>query len=190
MLTARTLVEAQIYVSLMTAAGGGPPDVTPGPTAQDTRRVEGADAWTLSYGDATGLIEVAVPYASEEAARRFGARFGLGVSQLIDVGQWVLVGTSYARRALDLEFTCDVASADERRRVELNWEFAADALDEAVKFLPEGSDEVPPEGFWSEAGTQAREDSPELFTRARLLDDLAYYRGTLADFRSLHGPSA
>lgn len=198
MLTARTLAEAQVYVSLMVATDGVPPDAMPDamPDARQeqgvpgSRLAQGQDAWTLSYGDGAALIEVEVPYASEQSSRRAGARFGLGVSQLVDAGQWVLLGTTYARRALDADLALDAASVEQRRRVEVNWEFAAEALAEAVRFLPEGAAEVPPEAFWSELGTRTRNDSPELFTRERLLDDLAYYRDTLADFRSLHGPSA
>jgi len=62
-------------------------------------------------------------------------------------------------------------------------------MTEAAKFLPAGADAVPDDAIWSELGTQARTDNPGLFTRARLLDDLAYYRDTLSDFRALHGPS-
>jgi hypothetical protein len=75
----------------------------------------------------------------------------------------------------------------DRESVELNWESAADAVGEALKFLPDGADEVPDEAVWSEFGRRSRAQNPELVTRAKLTDDLEYYRGTLADFRALYG---
>jgi hypothetical protein len=190
MLTARTLAEGHTYISVM-AATGPPPNVTLRPTMQDTTLTEGQDAWTLSYGQGADLIEVEVPYMSEDIARRFGVMFGLGVSRLIDAGQWSQVAATYARRAFDRDFslTDGVGTAEERRLVELDWEFAAEAQGEVVKFLPDGADEVPPQAFWSELGNWARAQQPELFTRAKVLDDYEFYLGTLDDFRTLHGPS-
>jgi hypothetical protein len=190
MLTARTLAEDQTYISVM-AATDPPLDVTLRPTRQDTTLTEGAEAWTLSYVQGADLIQVEVPYMSEDVARRTGVMFGLGVSQLIDAGQWSQVAATYARRAFDRDFslTDGVGTPDERRLVELDWEFAAEAQGEVVKFLPDGADEIPPEAFWSELDTRVHTDQPELFTREKVLDDYEYYRGTLEDFRSLHGRS-
>ncbi|MDX6291940.1 MAG: hypothetical protein QOH50_1015 [Kribbellaceae bacterium] len=187
MLTARTLAEAHVYASVMAAADATPPDATVESPTAAANLVEGPEAWTFTAGD----IVVEIPYLSEQAARQVGARFGLGVSQLVDAGQWILVATTYARRALeaDLAYTGE-GPVQDRRRVELNWEFAADAVAEAVKFVPEDADEVPDEAVWSELGLQARRETPEQFTRAKLLDDLGYYRGTLDDFRALYGPPA
>lgn len=182
MLTARTLAEAHIYASVMAAADA--PDAA-ADTGEDL--VEGAETWTLSVRG----YEIEVPYASEQAARQVGERFGLGVSQLVDAGQWVLVATTYARRALDLDLAYDNGPESERRSIELNWMFAADALTEAVKFLPEDADSIPASALWSELGRQTHQQQPALFQRDKLIDDLEYYRGTLDDFRALHGgPSA
>src|SRR5215470_6475410 len=97
MLTARTLVEAQIYVSLATAADPHAPAVEPPMPQPGVNLTEGPDAWTLS----TTAGEISVPYSSEDAARTVGARFGLGVSQLVDAAQWAVVAASFARRALE-----------------------------------------------------------------------------------------
>jgi hypothetical protein len=187
--TARTLAEGHTYISLMAAAD--PSDVSHGPSIPATTLTEGAEAWTLSYARGANPIQVEVPYMSEDVARRFGVAFGLGVSQLIDADQWSQVAATYFRRAFDLAFSLadGVGTPDERRLVELNWEYAAEAQGEAVKFLPEGAHEIPPEAFWSELGTQVHTDQPELFTREKVLDDYEYYRGALEDFRSLHGRS-
>jgi len=175
MLTARTLAEGRVYAGLM-----ADDDAEAGETL-----TEGEQSWTL----ASGGTEVEVPYASDQVARRAGATFGLGVSQLVDAGQWVLVASTYADRAVDAAVRLGAATAaeDDVRGVELTWAVAADAIGEALKFLPDGAAELPDEAFWSEAGTQARADQPERFTRDQLVDDLEYYRGALDDFRAAHG---
>lgn len=183
MLTARTLAEAQVYVSLTTAADQAAPAVEPASITPGANLTEGADAWTL----ASPAGDIAIAYASEEAARTVGARFGLGVSQLIDAAQWAVVAATYGRRALEADMAYTGGPDQDRDSVELNWEFAADAVGEAIKFLPDGADAVPDEGVWSEFGRQSRAQNPELVTRAKLTDDLEYYRGTLADFRALYG---
>jgi len=179
MLTARTLAEGQVYVALMAAAEPPDADAVPEPP------VTGDEAWTLTYGD----IRVEVPFASEQVSRRAGARYGLGVSQLVDAGQWSQVAASYARRAFDADMSLDpvAPSAEQVRRVDQRWAAAADAVREVLKFLPEGAGEVPSEAFWSELGQRLHAGEPERFTREKLLDDLEYYQGTLDDFRALHG---
>ena len=80
--------------------------------------------------------------------------------------------------------------ADQDRDIaELNWKFAADAVGEVIKFLPDGADVVPDEAVWSDLGRQSRARNPELVTRAKLTDDLEYYQGTLADSRARRGES-
>ncbi len=183
MLTARTLAEAQVYVSLTTAADQSAPAAEPAPIVPGENLAEREEAWTL----ASAAGDIAIPYASEDAARIVGARFGLGVSQLVDAAQWAVVAATYARRALEADMAYTGGPDQDRDTVELNWEFAAEAVGEALKFLPEGADVAPPEAVWSEFGRQAVAQDPQLVTRAKLTDDLEYYRGTLADFRTLYG---
>jgi hypothetical protein len=178
MLTARTLAEAHVYASVISAAD--PPDAT---ASTEEALVEGADTWTLNVRG----YEISVAYASQQAARQAGERFGLGVSELVDAGEWVLVATTYARRALDLDLAYDNGPESERRSIELNWMYAADALAEAVKFLPADAAEIPASVLWSELGRQTYQQQPALFQREKLLGDLEYFRGTLDDFRALHG---
>lgn len=186
MLTARTLAEAQIYVSLMTAADLEVPANEPAPLQPGENLLEGSDGWTLR----SSAGELLIPYASEDASRTIGARFGLGVSQLVDAAQWAVVAATFARRALEADMAYTGAPDQDRYAVELNWEFAADAVGEALKFLPDGADEVPDAAVWSEFGAQARRENRHLVTRAKLEDDLEYYRGTLEDFRALYGESS
>ncbi|MFI7663709.1 hypothetical protein [Nocardia sp. NPDC049526] len=177
--TARTLAEAQIYLSLLAAAENV--DASP----PQTSLTEGEHAWTMhsTFGD------VEIRYDSEAACRRLDVRFGLGVSPLVDAGQWILISGTFARRALDADLAYQGNPEQDRKTVEMNWQFAADAIDEAIKFLPEGTDRLPASAFWSEQGEQLQRDQPEQITRAQLFDDLEYYTGTLEDFRALYGES-
>lgn len=183
MLTARTLAEAQVYVSLTMAADRSAPAGEPPPIVPGSNLTEGADAWTL----ASPAGDIAISYASEDACRTIGVWFGLGVSQLVDAAQWAVVAATYARRALEADLAYTGGPDQDRFSVESNWEFAAEAVGEALKFLPQGADVVPDEGVWSEFGRESRAQNPALLTRAKLTDDLEYYRGTLSDFRALYG---
>ncbi|MGW6276040.1 hypothetical protein [Kribbella sp. NPDC055071] len=185
MLTARTLAEAQIYVSLTTAADPAAPAIEPPQPEPGENLTEGQDAWTYT----TSAGELTIPYASEDAARRVGAHFGLGVSELVDAAQWAMVAATFARRALDADLAYNGEPGDARRVVEANWEFAADAVAEALKFLPDGANDAPAAAVWTPSGTEARTNDPYLLTRAKLTDDLQTYRGTLNDFRALYGPA-
>ena len=195
MLTARTLAEAQVYFALMRITGPDAPPLPDGPesTLEGTIRTEGEEAWTLSYGtEEEGRIEVAVPYGSEDVARRAGVVFGLGVSPLIDAGQWVMVAQVFAGRAFDRDFSLAGGSGtpQERRLVELDWEYAAEAQGEALKFVPEGAGVLPETAIWSELGQRALAEQPANLVPAKIADDHEYYRATLEDFRMLHGPSS
>ena len=194
MLTARTLAEAQVYFALMRITGPDAPALpaVPDSTLEGTTRTEGEQAWTLSYGtEDEGRIVVEVPYGSEDVARRAGVIFGLGVSPLVDAGQWVMVAQVFARRAFDRDFSLadGHGTPHERRLVELDWEYAAEAQGEALKFVPEGADVLPQTAIWSEVGQRALAEQPDNLVPAKIADDYAYYRTTLDDFRMLHGPS-
>ncbi|MEV5839101.1 hypothetical protein [Nocardia sp. NPDC052112] len=178
--TARTLAEAQIYLGLLAAADettvASPPQIEP---------IEGEHAWTVH----STVGDVEIPYDSEAACRNLGVRFGLGVSPLVDAAQWIMVANTFARRALAADMAYQGRPEQDRKAVELNWQFAADAIEEAIKFLPDHADRLPPSAFWSEQGEQLQRAEPERITRHQLFDDLEYYTGTLADFRALYGES-
>ena len=196
-LRARTLVEAYLYITLSAVAvdSKGASGEEPGPSRDYDSHVvlsEARDAWILRFdGHRLGLpvqIALFVEYESEFAARRESLRFGEGTSELIDAGQWRVLSAGYARRAMrdDLLFAESPGDPQRFRGVVLGWESARDAAIEAAKFLPEGADEVPAGAFWSETGTAAQRDEPELFTREALETDIAFYRQTLDDFVLAH----
>ena len=74
----------------------------------------------------------------------------------------------------------------EYESIAADWRFAADAMAEALKFLPDDADETPAEEFWTGMGQAARERQAERFTRSALDQELAYYRQSLTDFYHLH----
>ncbi len=171
---ARTLAEARLYLALTVDEAG-----------REEPPVEGPEGWTLRSGG----VEVLVPYASEAEARDEGEPFGVGLSALLDPGQWRLAGAGYARRALadDLEYAEEPGDESLFLRVVSGWEAARDALAEVLKFIPPGEREVPAEAFWTETGLAAREAEPESFLRDRLAEDIAFYQHNLDDFRRLGG---
>ncbi|MEV0146452.1 MULTISPECIES: hypothetical protein [unclassified Nonomuraea] len=174
---ARSLVEAYVYLDLVAHDG----------EAGASRRSSLAhedDGLVVSLGG----LEILVPYEAESAARELELIFGTGLSELIDPGQWVLIATTYANRALEGALLHAADPSDDRRYdgVVADWTFAADAVAEALKFFPPGAAELPPDAFWTELGRSVRESQPERVTRHKLESDLALYRRSLDDFLRLH----
>ncbi|MEU8221697.1 hypothetical protein [Kribbella sp. NPDC048915] len=197
MLTARSLWEAETYVSLEIAQRSADQGdaAQPAPPLEVGQNVtEGVDAWI--YASPVG--DITIPYSSERSATTAGAHFGLGRSQLIDAAEWVKVAQLYGERAIEdqvyfsgePEAPQDPEYRQRRHHVELGWELAAEAIVQAMAFLPDASDRVPEAEIWSEFGRSILADDPQAVTRARLEEDLEYYRGVLKDFRELQGPSA
>jgi hypothetical protein len=187
---ARTLAEAQLYISLTLAAEGGGDDAVQSGRS-DTALIEGPDAWTvLREGSAGGPpIEVLVRHETEAEAQRDGLRFGTGVSTLVDAGQWLQIAAVYARRARreSLFFAEDPADDERYLGIVEGWALARDATIEAAKFLSDDTDELFADAFWTEMGRSAREESPERFTQDRLESDIAFCEQSLSDFLRLHG---
>jgi hypothetical protein len=198
MVTARSLWEAEAYVALELAQREPSPgeQVRPAPPLEVGGNViEGPDAWT--YRSPVG--EITVPYASERSSDQLGAHFGLGRSRLIDAAQWVSLAQLYGDRAIEdqLQYAGEPepAPGDREHRtkryyVELSWELAIEAILQALEFLPEGADRIPDSAIWTAFGAGAVAEDPHLVTRARLEEDLEYYRGVLADFRNLYEPES
>jgi hypothetical protein len=173
----RSIVEAYVYLDLVARDG------EPGASrrASLTREQDGI----VVRLDA---LEILVPYEAEVGAREQGAVFGSGLSELIDPGQWILLAATYASRALEgaLFYAADPSGGDRYDSVEADWRFAADAVEEALKFFPPGETELPPDAFWTELGRSVRESEPDRLTRPKLESDRALYLQSLDDFRRLH----
>ena len=192
-LTARTIVEAHLYLDLMRADGllG---DVDPGDSGGWATLTEGHDAWTLRADGAGGAFEpfdILIPYADLAEARRTGIRFGPRPSTLIDAGQWQELGTAYSEQALEAELAVSGAPGDEelKARALQAWDFAIDVTGEALRFLPAGVAEMPASALWSGRGRQAYREDPDRFTRPVLARQVAIYRTMRDDFAELAGAS-
>lgn len=188
MLMARTLWEADVYVALTRADRGPEPGqrLTPaGPMVPGENLAEGPDAWT--YASPVG--EITIPYVSEKTANQTGMHFGLGRSRLIDAAQWVIVAHKYADDALVDGMNYDGTPGEQRAAIELTWELAIEAINQAVQFLPADAVEVPDSEIWTEFGARSKAAHPGMLHRARLEEDLDYYTEALSYFRAQHGPN-
>lgn len=91
-------------------------------------------------------------------------------SQLLDAGEWLWVADLSAGNV-------PVDDADEARRT---LAVATAAVEEVVKFIPPGADEVPDEAFWSQRGREMRAAEPGRFQLDRLLIVRDSYRDLAA----------
>lgn len=92
---------------------------------------------------------------------------GSDPSRLLDAGEWLAISEYYAKLDPGTPDDLDIARA---------------ALEEVIKFLPDGVDTVPDTAFWSAKGREVRAMEPGRFRRARLAAILDAYRGQLGTF--------
>lgn len=92
-------------------------------------------------------------------------------SELLDAGEWLWVA----------DLAASNAPADDRDGEAQALAIAAAAMDEILKFIPDGADRVPDGAFWSERGTGVRGEAPGRFDRDRLEVVRDSYRRQLAD---------
>jgi hypothetical protein len=90
---------------------------------------------------------------------------GSDPSRLLDAGEWMATSEYYAKLDPGTAEDLDIARA---------------ALEEVIKFLPDGADSVPDKAFWTERGRAVREREPGRFRRDRLAAVLDVYRKLLA----------
>lgn len=114
----------------------------------------------------------------------FDIRYGKGdaPSRLLDPGEWLGVSELYTVAAEEQLRELDPNDDDQITRTYYLLSSAAAAVDEVIKFLPDGSDEVPEGAFWSQAGRLVFETSPERFGRDRLLEERNDIRARVADY--------
>ena len=91
---------------------------------------------------------------------------GAEPSQLLDAGQWRWVA----------DLTSGELPADDPGEARRSLAIAVAAVEEVVKFIPPGGNDVPQRAFWSEQGRQAYDAEPSRFTLDRLLADRTAYR--------------
>ncbi|MFG1794955.1 hypothetical protein [Nocardia sp. NPDC049149] len=115
--------------------------------------------------------QIEIPSADEV---RYG---GAEPSELIDPGEWLSVADSAANRA-----PADPAglSSQERAQQQHVLAIAIAAVDEVLKFIPEGAETVPESAFGTERGRQVFAAEPGRFSRRRLVAVRAAYREVAA----------
>jgi hypothetical protein len=91
-------------------------------------------------------------------------------SKLLDAGDWLWVADMTVRNL--------PADAEEARRQLI---VATKAIEEIVKFIPDGDEEVPGEAFWSERGREVRDADPGRFRLDRLRAIRDAYRDMTSD---------
>jgi hypothetical protein len=94
---------------------------------------------------------------------------GRAPSELLDAGEWMWLADLTASNVPD-------DPEDGRRALSM----ARAAMEEVLKFIPEGQDDVPSDAFWSARGREVRDAEPPRFRRDRLLIVRDTYRD-LAD---------
>ncbi|MET8148606.1 hypothetical protein ACIBSW_35235 [Actinoplanes sp. NPDC049668] len=104
---------------------------------------------------------------------------GSAPSELIDPGEWLAVSDEYAAQA-----PAETAglSADQSRHAGAVLARAVAALDEVLKFIPEGTDAVPPTAFFTDRGREVYQREPGRFRRDRLTAVRQAYAGLLHQF--------
>jgi hypothetical protein len=102
-------------------------------------------------------------------------------SQLIDAGEWMEIAERVARSIHSRPDPDPVALRDQREALTV----AVAAVNEALKFIPDGVDEVPDDAFWTDLG---RAKQHELYGRFRRFRLQAYRSGLLDVLEGLGGP--
>lgn len=106
---------------------------------------------------------------------------GAEPSKILDPGQFAYVSDMLAKRA---PASLQGLSPEQQRAAIQNLDQAAALLEEALKFIPPGADEVPAHLFRTPMGVQERDRLPRQFRRDRLEARLGVYRQSLAQWRS------
>jgi hypothetical protein len=127
-------------------------------------------------------FEFALTDDLEPAAPAFG---GPEPSQIIDPGEYLSVadriGTDAGLRLLN-------SPPDKHEEQRTKFEYAIAAVQEVLKFLPAGLDEVPAEAFTLPRGREIYQKDPTRFERVWLDDDLARKRRILAGIGNFTQP--
>jgi hypothetical protein len=84
---------------------------------------------------------------------------GPEASELLDAGEWLRVA----------DLSASEVPVNDRPAAERVLSVAAAAVEEVLKFIPPGQDEVPADAFWTDEGRQVRDVEPGRFRLDRLL---------------------
>ena len=162
----RTIAEAHLYMRLRPCACGA--------AEFDPVRAVTSDAGVLCgryFGNCSScktprefVFELPAVQRPIAGPVSFG---GSDPSRLLDAGEWLDVAEDHAKREPGTYASLDIARA---------------AMEEVIKFLPDGQEHVPDAAFWTEHGRAVRERQPGRFRRARLAAIHDAYRQLLAKY--------
>ncbi|MFI6290925.1 hypothetical protein ACIBEJ_05030 [Nonomuraea sp. NPDC050790] len=154
---ARTRDEALVYLDLNPCACGS------AETEWDSGVISVEGALVKRYAGVCGECGVArerlfsLP-RRETMPDRWPAFGGREPSELLDAGEWLWLADLTAGNV-----------PDDPRAAGRALSLACAAVEEVLKFIPEGQDEVPAAAFWSVRGREVRAAEPPRFRRERLL---------------------
>lgn len=106
---------------------------------------------------------------------------GQSPSQIIDAGEWLELAQRLGRA---VPAGRSRLPWQRRQRREALTEAVA-AMNEVLKFIPDGADAVPADAFWSDRGTAKYRAAPQEFRRGRLR---VFRAGLLSSLTELGGP--
>lgn len=176
-LRARNISEARLYLDCVPCACGGIGiEVTKNALLRltDTGAIKRwIGACRRCGAERRVLLEVPHP-ADHEIGGMFG---GDQPSALLDPGQWYLASDRFAR-GVPADTAGLEAPALSQARIDMQQAIAC--LEEALKFIPAGGDEVPPDAFRSDEGRRERDRLPGQFCRARAEVRIGVYRQLLS----------
>ncbi|MFI6501429.1 hypothetical protein [Nonomuraea typhae] len=155
---ARTRDEALVYLDLNPCACGSvETDWDSGVVSVDGELATGYDGACGECGTEREYL-FALPAREVFPGAEWPTFGGPEPSELLDAGEWLWLADLTAGNV-------PAEPGDARRALSM----ARAAVEEVLKFIPEGRDDVPPEAFWSERGRQVRDAEPPRFRRDRLL---------------------
>ncbi|MFE3459971.1 hypothetical protein ACFXKD_20695 [Nocardiopsis aegyptia] len=112
---------------------------------------------------------------------RYPAIGGSTPSRIIDPGEFLWLSD---RAASEVPVDVTGPSKEELGVAHGLMRRAIVTLEEVLKFIPEGDDEVPESAFSSDLGRSLREESPERFRREEITARLAFYRSGVRELEA------
>jgi hypothetical protein len=170
---ARTRDEAHLYLDLRPCdCGSVETEWESGVVAVDAALAIAYSGTCSACGNAREFV-FALP-EHEVPPEEFPTFGGPEPSQLLDAGEWLWVADLTAGNV-------PPGDADAARQA---LTIARAAVEEVLKFIPDGQDDLPDQAFWSERGARVREEEPRRFGRERLMIVRDTYRDLAAEYPS------
>ena len=172
-LRARSAIECHLYIELHPCSCGG--SLEPG-----RHRLESRDGGLVAvYRTSCRRCETVrhCEFVMDQEIAPLGKFGGSKPSQIIDPGEFLAVADAAARDVpVDLNALDDAA----RARARLLISRAAAAIEEVLKFIRPGQEDIPLEAFTSSRGAALYHKEPGRFRRSRLQAVLREYQSTAA----------